>query len=45
VFSGIALPRMFPAGNLPIVPSYEVMGMGALPAATKHAPLMSNLVI
>jgi len=36
---------MFPANNLPIVPSYAVMGMGALPAAIKHAPLMSSLVI
>ncbi len=42
---GTALQRLFPAGSLSAVSSYAVVGMGALLAATTHAPLMSILMI
>jgi len=42
---GTALQGVFPAGSLSAVSSYAVVGMGALLAATTHAPLMSILMI
>ncbi len=42
---GNALQELFPAGSLSAVSSYAVVGMGALLAATTHAPLMSILMI
>lgn len=42
---GNALQGLFPAGSLSAVSSYAVVGMGALLAATTHAPLMSILMI
>lgn len=42
---GTALQGLFPAGSLSAVSSYAVVGMGALLAATTHAPLMSILMI
>ncbi|WP_454675778.1 ClcB-like voltage-gated chloride channel protein [Achromobacter pestifer] len=42
---GSGLQAVFPAGDLSAVSSYAVVGMGALLAATTHAPLMSILMI
>jgi len=42
---GNALQELFPAGSLSAVSSYAIVGMGALLAATTHAPLMSILMI
>ena len=42
---GTGLQTLFPAGSLSAVSSYAVVGMGALLAATTHAPLMSILMI
>lgn len=42
---GSGLQALFPAGGLSAVSSYAVVGMGALLAATTHAPLMSILMI
>ncbi|MGE8620493.1 MAG: chloride channel protein, partial [Achromobacter spanius] len=42
---GTGLQALLPAGGLSTVSSYAVVGMGALLAATTHAPLMSILMI
>lgn len=42
---GTALHGVFPAGSLSAESSYAIVGMGALLAATTHAPLMSVLMI
>lgn len=42
---GTGLQNLVPVGDLSPVSSYAVVGMGALLAATTHAPLMSILMI